>query len=418
MKTTVWAATVLSWLALASLGASAPVDEGMPPSLGDIRFAADVVVTPAVDGAGHVRITYAVTYDDLVFLRNDEGFSSRYEVTAILYGRDWQQAAGDSWLRRVDVATYAETNSRALVVGDTLGLDVAPGTYRLRMEIRSVDTGATGAVEREVAVPEYEPGRLVLGTIVFDRAQAGPAPGVFVPNPSRDYGEEWPALRARVPVYGDPGARYRAELTIETDDGRTETTRVDTVLQTASMTEHSFEMSVLALDVGVHFLRVRVRAAEGGGPDAAVKARFRVLTSPKSWGEDFEKMLAQVGYIASRDEVERLREAPENGRAAAWAEFWRLHDPDPSTDANEFKVEFLRRLGHANMHFKSIIEGWQTDMGRIYIQYGEPDDAETQPVDKMLYSWEVWYYYGEHLKFTFVDTEGFGEFSLVETSRI
>ncbi len=418
MKARALAATVLLWLVPVSLGAVAPVDTGTPPSMGDIRFAADVVVTPAVDGVGHVQMTYAVTYDDLVFLRSDDGFSSRYEVTAILYGRDWQQAAGDSWLRRVDVATYAETNSRALVVQDTLGLDAAPGTYRLRMQIRSVDTGAAGAVDREVVVLEYEPGRLALGSVVFDRAQAGAtAAGVFEPNPSRDYGEEWPILRVRVPVYGDPGTRYRTELTVESDDGRTEATRVDTVLQTASMTEHSFETSVLALDVGVHFLRVRVRAADGG-PDAAVKARFRVLTSPKSWGEDFEKMLVQVSYIASRDEVERLREAPENERAAAWDEFWRQHDPDSATEANEFKVEFLRRLGHANMHFRSIVEGWQTDMGRTYIQYGEPDDIESQPVDKMLHSWEVWYYYGEHLKFAFVDTEGFGQFSLVETSRI
>ncbi|MBM3307136.1 MAG: GWxTD domain-containing protein [Candidatus Eisenbacteria bacterium] len=129
-------------------------------------------------------------------------------------------------------------------------------------------------------------------------------------------------------------------------------------------------------------------------------------------------MVSQVGYVASREEVQRLRNAPADQRDAAWAEFWRRRDPDPSTEVNEFKVEFLRRLAYANMRFKSVIEGWQTDMGRVYIQYGEPDDTETQAVDRLLHSWEVWYYYREHLKFTFVDREGFGEYSLVETSRI
>lgn len=412
------AATVLSWLALAAASVAAPVDTGTPPSIGDIRFAADVVVMPAVEGTGRVQITYTVTHDDLVFLRKDDGYFARYEVTAILQGRDGRQAAGDSWLKRVDVPTYAETNARAAVVGDTLALEVAPGTYRLRMELKSLDTRAAGRIEREVVVPEYEPGRLMLGSIAFDRAQTAQAEaGVFEVNPSRDYGEEWPVLRVRVPVYGDPGTRYRMELVVETDDGAIEATRKDTVLQTVLVTEHTLKMSVLDLDVGVHFLKVRVRALDGG-PDAAIRSRFRVLTSPKSWGEDFQKMLAQVGYVASRDDVERLKDAPEEGRDAAWAEFWERRDPDPVTEANEFKVEFLRRLGYANMHFKSLVEGWQTDMGRTYIQYGEPDDIETQPVDKMLHSWEVWYYYGEHLKFTFVDTEGFGEFSLVETSRI
>jgi GWxTD domain-containing protein len=418
MTTVAHTVTVLFWLALAAAGAAAPVDTGTPPSMGDIRFAADVVVTPAVEGVGRVQITYTVTYDDLVFLREQDGYSARYEVTAIFYGRDGRQAAGDSWLKRVDVPTYAETNSRAMAVGDTLALEVAAGTYRLRMELKSVDTGAAGMIEREVVVPEYEPGRLMLGSIAFDRAQAAQAEaGVFEPNPSRDYGEEWPVLRVRVPVYGDPGTRYRMELFVETDQGAVEATRTDTVLQTALMTEHTLKTSVLDLDVGVHFLRVRVRGL-AGGPDASVKSRFRVLTSPKSWGEDFAKMVAQVGYVASRDEVEKLKEAPEGERDAAWAEFWKRRDPDPTTEANEFRVEFLRRLGYANMHFKSLVEGWQTDMGRTYIQYGEPDDIETQPVDRMLHSWEVWYYHGEHLKFTFVDTEGFGEFSLVETSRI
>jgi GWxTD domain-containing protein len=394
------------------------VDAGTPPSIGDIRFAADVVVTPAVEGTGHVQITYAVTHDDLVFLRNGDGYSARYEVTAVLYGRDWQQAAGDSWLRRVDVPTYAETNSRAMVVADTLALSVAPGTYRLRIELKSLDTGAAGAVEREIAVPEYEPGKLMLGSVAFDRAQTAQAgAGVFEANPSRDYGEEWPVLRVRVPVYGDTGARYRVTMTVETDEGAIEKTLADTVLQTAPMTEHTLAASVLDLDVGVHFLTVRARALDGG-PDAAARFRFRVLTSPKSWGEDFDKMLVQLSYVASRDEVERIKEAPETEREAAWAEFWKRRDPEPATEVNEFRVEFLRRLGYANTHFRSMVEGWQTDMGRTYIQYGEPDDVDTQPVDKMLHSWEVWYYYGEHLKFTFVDTEGFGEFSLVETSRI
>lgn len=418
MKRAACAVIVLFRLVSAAACLAAPVDMGTPPSVGGIRFAADVVVVPAIEATGRVQIVYTVTHDDLVFLRNADGYSARYEVTAILYGRDWQQAAGDSWLRRVDVRAYAETNSRTAAVGDTLSLDVAPGKYRLRMVIRSLDTAATGMVEREVVVPEYEPGRLALGTMAFDRAQAAQAEaGVFEPNPSRDYGEEWPVLRVRVPVYGDPGTRYRAELIVETDQGAIEATRKDTVLQTAPVTEHTLTTSVLALDVGVHFLKVRVRAVDGG-PDATARARFRVLTSPKSWGEDFEKMVAQVSYVASRDEVEALREAPEDEREAAWAAFWRGRDPDPATEANEFKVEFLRRLGHANMRFKSLVEGWQTDMGRTYIQYGEPDDVEAQPVDRMLHSWEVWYYYREHLKFTFMDTEGFGEFSLVETSRI
>lgn len=169
--------------------------------------------------------------------------------------------------------------------------------------------------------------------------------------------------------------------------------------------------------MGNYFAKVRVRRLDGN-ERLTGRAWFRVVTSPRSWGADFEKMISQISYVASRDDVDFLLDAPEDQRDEAWEEFWRRHDPDPSDERNEFKEEFLRRLGYANMHFKSTVEGWQTDMGRIYIQHGEPDDIDSQPVGRMLNAWETWYYYSEHVKFIFTDREGFGEYVLVETSRI
>ncbi|MBD3368147.1 MAG: GWxTD domain-containing protein [Candidatus Eisenbacteria bacterium] len=129
-------------------------------------------------------------------------------------------------------------------------------------------------------------------------------------------------------------------------------------------------------------------------------------------------MIEQIGYVASRDEVERLLDTPPDQRDEAWEAFWASRDPTPDDGVNEFRREFIRRIGYANLHFRSTVPGWRTDMGRIYIQYGEPDDVESQPVGRMLNAWEVWYYYREHTKFVFVDREGFGEFALVERTRI
>ena len=74
--------------------------------------------------------------------------------------------------------------------------------------------------------------------------------------------------------------------------------------------------------------------------------------------------------------------------------------------------------GKGGVRTRSVVEGWQTDMGRVYIQHGEPDDIDSQPIGRMLHAWETWYYYSEHQKFIFVDKGGFGEFVLVESSRI
>ncbi len=68
-------------------------------------------------------------------------------------------------------------------------------------------------------------------------------------------------------------------------------------------------------------------------------------------------------------------------------EFWRIRDPDPSTEENEAKTEFEERVNYACRWFsdsptpkwKENYEptkqdrGWETDMGRIYIIMGPPD---------------------------------------------
>lgn len=68
-------------------------------------------------------------------------------------------------------------------------------------------------------------------------------------------------------------------------------------------------------------------------------------------------------------------------------EFWKIRDPDPTTDENEAKIEFEKRVRFASIRFgwkaarsrTLAVEptrsdrGWDTDMGMIYIILGAPD---------------------------------------------
>jgi GWxTD domain-containing protein len=56
--------------------------------------------------------------------------------------------------------------------------------------------------------------------------------------------------------------------------------------------------------------------------------------------------------------------------------FWRKRDPNPDTEANEFKDTYYERMAFANEHFASGIQGWKTDRGIVYILYGKPDKIE------------------------------------------
>ncbi|MEA2097194.1 MAG: GWxTD domain-containing protein [Candidatus Cloacimonadota bacterium] len=43
-----------------------------------------------------------------------------------------------------------------------------------------------------------------------------------------------------------------------------------------------------------------------------------------------------------------------------------------SDDYNELQQEIADRVKYANIHFSHFKDGWETDMGKVYIKYGEP----------------------------------------------
>lgn len=124
-------------------------------------------------------------------------------------------------------------------------------------------------------------------------------------------------------------------------------------------------------------------------------------------------MLEALSYIAQPKEIDAMRNLPEDQQAEAWERFWARRDPTPETPVNENLIEFYRRLRHANRQFQGIGPGWRSDMGRIYIRYGPPDQVESQPGSATSPTIEIWYYHQPYHRFVFADREGFGRYTLL-----
>lgn len=146
----------------------------------------------------------------------------------------------------------------------------------------------------------------------------------------------------------------------------------------------------------------------------------------------YRKWLNQdVVYIITEDErgvFEKLSTAEE--KDSFIEQFWLRRDLDPGTGINEVKEEHYRRIAYANDNFKSGIDGWKTDRGRIYILHGAPTSIESFPTGGLYqrpmtegggatstYSREVWYYQhipaiGSGIEMEFVDPTGSGEYRL------
>jgi len=120
--------------------------------------------------------------------------------------------------------------------------------------------------------------------------------------------------------------------------------------------------------------------------------------------------------IMTKEEKDIFNHLPDKeSREEFITDFWAKRDPDPDTEVNEFKEEFLQRIEYANERFNEGPPGWKTDRGRIYIYLGQPDKIEEflfHEEPEVRGSIIQWYYYRYNFGVQFVDKEGNGHYTL------
>ncbi len=131
--------------------------------------------------------------------------------------------------------------------------------------------------------------------------------------------------------------------------------------------------------------------------------------------ENLDKAISEMIYIATSDEITYIKEAPTQAeKERRFLEFWKSVDPSPKTAKNEIMIEYYNRVKIANEKFSNYsVDGYRTDMGMVYIIYGNPSNIERHPFDDYSRPYEVWEYYEINKQFIFVDYTGFGDYRLI-----
>lgn len=112
----------------------------------------------------------------------------------------------------------------------------------------------------------------------------------------------------------------------------------------------------------------------------------------------------------ARTDSIKIYKSPYPLKLRIYNSIWKSLDPTPSTDLNEARRVFLRRVVYSNEYFGTSQEGWKTDMGMLFIIFGAPDkitrvDTGDRANDRRRYSYPIqyWEYIQNGLIFQFVD---------------
>ncbi len=141
-------------------------------------------------------------------------------------------------------------------------------------------------------------------------------------------------------------------------------------------------------------LIVALTALVWGGSTSGIadeKDRYAQLT-PK-----YRKWLTEEvrWVITPQEEEEFLRLRSDANRERFIEGFWEKRDPNPLTRENEYREEHYQRLEYANRYLAvgSTRKGCLTDMGRVYILLGKPDDRDHTYSSNIVFPYEIWHYF-------------------------
>jgi|GEM_PF-4207394 len=163
-------------------------------------------------------------------------------------------------------------------------------------------------------------------------------------------------------------------------------------------------------------MKVFLRETDTG--NSVIAAADRSLDNlPSSGAEilnDIDQAISMLAYVSGSETIDSLENlSNERLKRKGFLEFWDSKDPSPNTRKNEAFEEYFARIHYANQQFGTYASGWLTDMGRIYIVLGPPDNvSQNQGMNTQIMQ-QIWIY-NNIGRFVFQDRSGMGDYRLVQ----
>lgn len=363
-----------------------------------------------------------VGFDLLSFVKDDDRYSSSYEVSIILVDSTQTQVVERTWTERLTNLTFDETVSSAAYKLLRASLTALPGTYVITCAVRDLDTKAVTHVKKKFTLRRFSPepfamsDLMLLSKVVMTGGRRSITPNVTGNVGSYDepfglffevYAQSGPdTVRCEAIVKGrEAGLAFRRDTLIVVKPGRN-----DVVLQIP----HD------SLALGDYVVAVGIEPRYPLAPNHLQP--YSIVTRPimVRWSgmptsvKDINLAIEQIYYIAKESEISKLSAAKTlEEKQRAFFEFWKARDPNPSTPRNEKMLEFYQRVDYANKHFTHYREGWRTDMGMVYIIFGPPNSVDRHPFEMDSKPYEIWSYFDLNFSAIFVDQTGFGDYRLI-----
>lgn len=402
-------------------------------SIGDVSFYVDICQFEGEKEKNVTEIYYSLDLFQFsstnspraVFMLNLQLITAQGESVATIHER-----------KEISLANVSDNESAYSFV-DLKRFELLPDTLTLYLNIQDSVSGKEGSVKESFVVSEF-PEQLSISDLFFashiqkavEKSNFEKHGLVLVPNPSRVFSASAQTPNAYVyfeinslSFHPDKPSSYSISYVVEDLSGKEVASHTrPTILKTSANCARVEIIPLSDFKAGLYRLKMKVTDLYNGESCSAWRY-FRIHTGEKTdelvlpmTEADIKKYYDQIKYIATHEEKKLFEKLSLRGKQEFLLNFWKSRDSDPQTPENEFMQEHFRRLAYCESTFAG---GINSDMGRIYIQYGPPLDIQRQfstaefskPIETWIYAIDG------RTEFVFVDRSGDGHYVLVHSTH-
>ncbi len=439
----VLAASAIIFLTATNLWGQNPLSKdsrvGVPPFEVDFAAFADTA-----KGKSRLEVYYKLRNAGFSFIKKGNEYQAAYDVEVSLEGENGREVASKRSSEEFTVPTYDHTQSLESYRLNTAHFSVKPGEYKIKIYLTDNNSKEVSSTSRKAVVPDFRAGTLSISSLEMIGAFADTAElPLFkkegrtpIPSVSKSFGDPDTSLYFYFEVYSHRPELKSCRLEYEITQRYHGTwVKETTALELKETTTPIFaQLSIRKFPPGDYRLKATIR--EGKKEWAKRQAEFRM-----NWNWEaaivynFNDVLDILRYFSREVDLKALAKAPSNKRLETWDKFWKERDPTPASRENEAKEEFDRRVRFVDAYLSHMgLPGWKTDMGKIYIRYGEPDQVDedqtglrntnpfTEEADRYTsnvtrirqtgHATQTWYYFSFRRVFSFEDVTGNGSWVL------
>ena len=345
----------------------------------------------------------------LQFVKQDTNYIARYEAVLALQTKKGKQIGREVWQDSIIVNDYNSTNSILDVKTLMISYSIPSGKYKVIASLLDLDTKNSGENTIKLNLSGYNKNHYLHESVLLDKLVGNWGFGDDLIPASQDRTFN---IDKGLTIYLS-GKVLPGEYILNTRFINKE----EKILFEETITDTSqtgiFKHTVNLPNKYIEGIGINIKTELVQGKYSSEKTKKIIIRKPgiSHLISNLDDALQQMRYILDSKEQQEVKKVTTKKREELFKKLWKHRDPTPDTAINELMNEYFKRVAYSNIHFESFIDGWETDMGMIYIIFGPPDDIEKFMTQRRQEPYETWQYYRIQESFTFIG-DNFGHFRL------